>query len=122
MKSIIILLIIIGVLTIPFTALALSLNPLNTQFGGRITLVAPCICSPGTLMIKAGPPKGGTFIYVPFVSTLYKFRVLIPGVWSLGLASGRRTCYIPAPKPPYCSPGIPIGSGPIIRKIGTSLF
>jgi len=112
----------VALLLSPFDVFALSLNPVNSLVGGRKITTIPCLCSPGTLMITVGPPRGGTFIYVPGISRLYRFYSLWPPSWSLGLASGNRTCYQPTPTQCPCCPGIPVGNGPIIRMMGTSLF
>src|SRR3989344_5101636 len=121
MKLIIVALVTFGLLVTPVAVFALSFsNPIGGAFGGRITLVIPCTCSvpPTMLKITVGPPSGGSFIYIPGVSTLYRFYKLLPPSWVLGLSFGRRECLIGIP--PTCTP---VGAGgTIIRMTGTSLF
>jgi len=121
MKLIVILLITSGLLLTPVAAFALVFsNPLGGAFGGRITTVIPCTCSvpPTMLKITVGSPKGGSFIYIPGVSTLYKLYKLLPPSWVLGLSTGRRECLIGTP--PTCAPAG--AGGTIIRMTGTSLY
>lgn len=97
-------------------------NPLGSPFGGRITSVVPCTCSgiPPFIPIKItiGPPVGGSFIYIPFVSKLYSYYNLLPPSWTLGTSSGRRECLVGFP--PAC---VSVGfGGTIIKIVGTSLF
>lgn len=99
-------------LTIPHRAYA----QINNAFGGRILFTIPCTCSLSLLLV-IGPPKGGLFLYIPFVSTLHEYYTPRAGVWALGTARGRSQClqYVGV----TCTS---IGSGSIIRRIGTSLF
>ncbi|OGN08676.1 MAG: hypothetical protein A3J46_01710 [Candidatus Yanofskybacteria bacterium RIFCSPHIGHO2_02_FULL_41_11] len=108
-------------LTIPLSVFAVAFsNPFASPFGGRITLVVPCTCSipPTMLKITVGPPMGGSFLFIPKVSTLYKFYKLLPPSWTLGLSAGRRECLVGLP-PACTSAGF---GGTIIRMVGTSLF
>src|SRR3989344_2010374 len=92
-------------------------NPLGGAFGGRTTSVTYCTCS-FSLMLNVGPHKGGTFIYIPFVSTVYKYyQVFSSGSWVLGTSSGTSTCLVYSGN--SC---VSRGTGSIIRKIGTSLY
>lgn len=102
-------------LLLPTTATALSF-PLNFggAFGGKILSVIPCTCA-FSLLLRVGPPKGGSFLYVPGVSKLHQNFSLIPGRWILGTSFGRASCLTGFP--PFCAP---FGSGAIIRKIGTN--
>lgn len=121
MKLIVILLIISGLLVAPVAVLALTFpNPLGGSFGGRITSIVPCTCSvpPTMLKITVDPPVGGSFIFIPKVSTLYKFYKLLPPSWVLGTSVGRRECLVGVP--PTCAPAG--AGGTIIRMTGTSLF
>ncbi|OGN00838.1 MAG: hypothetical protein A2651_03075 [Candidatus Yanofskybacteria bacterium RIFCSPHIGHO2_01_FULL_42_12] len=70
------------------------------------------------LKITVGPPKGGSFLYIPGISTLYMFYNLLPPSWVLGLSIGRRECLVGIP-PACTSAGL---GGTIIRIIGTSIF
>jgi len=88
---------------------------LNTPFGGKIITSIPCTCSVGSWVTVAFP-RPGSFIYTPGLSQIYRnYQLFRPGPWALGIASGFGTCMVGAP--PYC---VSIGSGPIIRKVGTS--
>ncbi len=102
------------------TTAALFPNPLGSPFGGRITLILPCTCSipPTMLKITVGPPKGGSFLYIPSISTLYQRYKLLPPSWVLGTSVGRRECLVGIP-PACTSAGF---GGTIIRMVGTSLF
>ena len=120
MKVVAIIVILIT-LTIPLSVSAISFsNPLSSPFGGRITSIIPCTCSvpPTMLKITVGPPKGGSFLYIPGISTLYMFYNLLPPSWVLGLSIGRRECLVGIP--PACT-SVGLG-GTIIRIVGTSLF
>ena len=101
-------------LLLPISVNALSIPGFGGSFGGRILTVIPCTCSASLLLI-VGPPKGGSFIYRPGVSTLYRNYRLTPGNWALGNSSGRDVCLTGVP--PFC---VPAGNGPIIRRMGTS--
>ncbi len=95
--------------------MAVVSNPVGGAFGGRILSVIPCTCSAGLLLI-VGPPVGGTFIYQPGASTLYKNYAPIPGHWALGTSIGKGVpCMVGIP--PFCASA---GSGALILKLGTS--
>ncbi|OGN21671.1 MAG: hypothetical protein A2915_04575 [Candidatus Yanofskybacteria bacterium RIFCSPLOWO2_01_FULL_41_34] len=121
MRLLAILFIISWVLITPIAAVALTFsNPTGGIFGGRIILIIPCTCSvpPTMLKITVGPPKEGSFIYIPGISTLYKFYKLLPPSWVLGTSLGRRECLVGIP--PACFPAG--AGGTIIKMTGTSLF
>ena len=112
---------IILVAFVPSTSFAILIsNPLGSPFGGRITSIIPCTCSipPTMLKITVGPPLGGSFLYIPRVSTLHLYRNLLPPSWVLGNSVGRRECLTGFP--PVC---VSVGlGGTIIRIVGTSVF
>ncbi len=88
-------------------------------FGGRSLAVTPCTCN-GCLLIAVGPPRGGLFMYCPFLgSRLYMNGNLFPLAWQLGRA-------FPVPVAclnPVCSGACcPTGAGLLIDKVGTSVF
>jgi len=120
MRVTIILFTVLLLATVPLSVFAVVLNPLGTSFGGRVTSIIPCTCSipPTMLKITVGPPKGGSFLYIPGISTLYMFYNLLPPSWVLGLSIGRRECLVGIP-PACTSAGL---GGTIIRIIGTSIF
>lgn len=62
-------------------------------FGGRITIVIPCTCTPGTKQISVGPPKGGDFLVTPG-SQVYDYGNISPGTWVLGDYSPGGVCAI----------------------------
>lgn len=99
---------------------ALIADPLGSPFGGRITSIIPCTCSvpPTMLKITVGQPRGGSFLFIPGVSTLYRNYKLLPPSWVLGTSIGRRECLVGIP-PACTSAGF---GGTIIRMVGTSLF
>ena len=115
------IIVVLIILFTPLSVFAFSFsNPLGSPFGGRITSVIPCTCSvpPTMLKITVGPPKGGSFLYIPGISTLYQHYNLLPPSWVLGTSIGRRECLVGFP--PACTPaGF---GGTIIRMTGTSLF
>lgn len=113
---------IIASLFIP-TVVGVMAFDATTPFGGKILSTVFCICS-FDLMLVIGPPRGGSFIYKPGVSILYKlFNVWRPGPSVLGTASvATSECSVPNPGlvlgfGPKC---IPIGVGRVIKRIGTS--
>jgi len=111
----------ISLLIIPISVSAISFsNPFGSPFGGRITSIIPCTCSipPTMLKITVSSPRGGSFLYIPFVSRLYENYNLLPPSWVLGTSAGRRECLVGFP--PFCtSAGF---GGTIIKMMGTSLF
>lgn len=112
----IIILIFLGLLLSPFISHA-AIPGLGGSFGGRILGVQYCTCS-FNLLLYVGPPKGGSFIYSPGISTLYKYyQVFRGGPWALGTSTGRGVCLQYAGL--TC---VSTGTGSIIRKIGTSLY
>jgi hypothetical protein len=115
MRPAIIILLILGLL-IPAVGNA-AIPGLGGAFGGRILGVQYCTCS-FNLLLYIGPPRGGTFIYSPGISTLYQYyQVFRGGPWALGTSAGTGTCL------QYAVIGcVTTGFGSIIRKIGTSLY
>jgi len=106
------LIITLSVLEFPLIAQALSFG---VPFGGKIVTSIPCTCSVGS-WVTISFPRPGSFIYTPGLSQIYRnYNLFRPGPWAIGIASGFGTCLTGAP--PAC---VPIGSGPIIRKVGTS--
>jgi hypothetical protein len=87
-------------------------------FGGRVLATIPCTCSPGSALVTVGPPRGGLFMKVPVTRTYQYYKVLPPS-WVLGLASGYAACMQINPTGAGC---IPAGGGPIMLKVGTSLY
>ena len=84
--------------------------------GGQIQKVT--ICCNG-LEIKVGSPNGGTFLFVPKVSTLYPFyNIFTKGVWVLGTAYGKTVCLNVVATIP-CTKSTLVTGG-IINIIGTS--
>ena len=116
MKPFAIVLIILGLLLVPFMSHA-AIPGIGGAFGGRILAVQYCTCS-FNLLLYIGPPSGGSFIYQPGISTLYKYyRVFSGGPWALGTSVGTGTCL------QFAVFGcVSTGFGSIIRKIGTSLY
>lgn len=71
---------------------------ISQPFGGKI--LQRVDCENGT-WISVGPPRAGTFMFVPGVGTLYEYRSLTVGAWVLGLADGVPTaCRIEGPNIP----------------------
>lgn len=60
------------------------ISVVNKPFGGRIEKIQACIDPPG-LRLTIGPPVGGEYLLTP-ASRLFLFGVIIPRVWTLGLA------------------------------------
>ena len=108
------------VLLFPATSYAFVIPGFGGAFGGRTYSVTYCTCSlPFSILLSpVGPPRGGSFMYQPGISTLYMFySVFSAGPWVLGTSSGNAICKI------YSGNSCIVrGSGPIIRKIGTSLW
>ena len=73
-------LIVLGI-TFPFRSYA-AVNLFN--FGGYITYVYPCTCSPPILWILVIGPKPGAFVYIPGVSVSYMWYMLYPSVATKG--------------------------------------
>lgn len=62
------------------------------SFGGKVLTSIPCTCSaPGTMMVTIGPPKGGTYLYIPFTSRPFPFYYPSVGRWILGNVSAAPT-------------------------------
>ncbi len=85
-------------------------------FVGRVLVKIPCTCTPGTFLVTVGPPRGGVFIQTP-ATRLYKYFKVSSPSWVLGMSPGFMTCM--QGKPPAC---VPIGKGPIMLYLGTSMF
>ncbi|MEK9157839.1 MAG: hypothetical protein AAB638_01485 [Patescibacteria group bacterium] len=104
--------------------LAFSMFPIITNaasfglpFGGKILNTSYCTCSFNTLLTIGGP-IGGTYMYQPGTSTLYRnYHVWSSGPWTVGITSGYSTCMVYSGN--SC---VSRGGGPLIRKIGTSAF
>ena len=113
--------IVVGLLFTPFSASAQGFggfSGIGGPFGGRILEVRFCTCSLG-FVLKIGPPRGGDFLYQPGVSRLFAFfRILVPGMWTLGLAGP------PAPCLQYrgvaCITDAKTPAPPLILIVGTS--
>lgn len=85
-------------------------------FGGRILLTIPCPCmAPGTKLVVVGPPKPGSFMYMPKVSKKYKSGPIVISNHTVGLAI--KAAKIPCLSGAACAPA---GRGSLIRMIGTS--
>lgn len=78
-------------------------------FGGQIIAARP---GNNCLVIDVGPPRGGEYVFVYGLSQLFSFFSLRPGAWVLGLSGPPFVCFIGK---------IPIGAGPAIMIVGTSL-
>ena len=73
-----------------------AINPTNFQFnkpfGGKITKIQACQSPPG-LILHIGPPSGGQYFFDPASTILHQYKVVKPGVWTLGLAQPvAKTC------------------------------
>jgi len=92
---------LVGLIFIPLTPLpayAIEVtNPFgNHPFGGKILDKTSCNCPlPYGTLIDVGPPRGGSFLFVGGVtslfgigSKLYEYKALDEGNWVLGLAKG----------------------------------
>jgi len=67
-------------------------------FGGKMSVVAQCTCSVGHV-ISVGPPRPGTFHFVPGKSKLFQFNQISKnGVWVLGIYTGGSACLVVAGK------------------------
>jgi len=65
---------------------------LNKPFGGKITKIQACQSPPG-LILHIGPPSGGQYFFDPASTILHQYKVVKPGVWTLGLAQPvTKTC------------------------------
>lgn len=65
---------------------------INKPFGGKITKIQACQSPPG-LILHIGPPSGGQYFFDPAVTKLHQYKVVKPGVWTLGLAQPTaKTC------------------------------
>lgn len=79
-------------------------------FGGPIINSRP---GNGCVVIDVGPPRGGEFVFQKGVSILFAFfNIIRPGAFVLGLAGLPLVCFLGK---------IPIGAGPAIIIVGTSL-
>jgi hypothetical protein len=88
----------------------------GVPFGGRSMGVYFCNCSWNFLITVSGP-MGGEFMFQPGGSILYPYgQIYNPDVWLLGLAEGGSSCMEFAGK--TC---IPVGAGPVITMVGTSM-
>ena len=114
--TLLIVILLLGFLFAPFVSHA-AIPGVGGAFGGRILGVQYCTCS-FNLLLYIGPPRGGTFIYTPGISTLYKhYQVFKGGPWALGTSTGTGVCL------QFALIGcVSTGTGSIIRKIGTSLY
>ncbi len=83
-------------------------------FGGRITGIIQCTCTPGITQISVSPPKGGDFLLIPG-SQVYDYGNISPGTWVLGDYSPSGVCVIRISD--ECVPKPTTGT---IVKIGTS--
>jgi len=114
MKSLIVVLILLGLLTPFFSNAAIPF--LGGPFGGRILFVQYCTCS-FNLLIYIGPPRGGSFILGPGSIVYLFYQIYRSGPWVVGRSSGNASCM------QYSGNScIKTGSGSIIRKIGTSIW
>lgn len=85
-------------------------------FGGFVAGVVYCTCSPGAI-VNVGPPRGGSFLYVPGATQVFQFfQIPRPGVWLLGNYSpGVGACLVFVGK--GCAP---IPHQGLITIVGTS--
>src|SRR3989344_784747 len=82
----------------PSFAAAAIINPdilsglFKKPFGGKITKIQACQSPPG-LILHIGPPSGGQYFFDPASTILHQYKVVKPGVWTLGLAKPvAKTC------------------------------
>ena len=82
----------------PSFAAAAIINPdilsglFKKPFGGKITKIQACQSPPG-LILHIGPPSGGQYFFDPASTILHQYKVVKPGVWTLGLAQPvAKTC------------------------------
>ena len=68
---------LVVLLTMPMAASAANV------FGGKVGPFLPCF-NVATWNV-VGPPRGGTYIYIPKVTRTYPFGAPGPGRWTLGL-------------------------------------
>ena len=115
----IILIVIVALLSIGLVTSASHIP----AFGGFVLATIPCLCTANFLLFIS-PPRGGQFIYSPFLPPLpqafLNFNLPRPGLWALGLYIPGGVCIQGAP--PICPP-IPFGTpkGTILPIVGTSL-
>ena len=93
-------------------------TPVVKPFGGKIIKIRACASPPG-FMLTIGPPVGGEFFLNPATSKIYAYGVIMPQVWTLGVAN---------PIPMECSEGNPdsiggfsVGFGKILDSAATKL-
>src|SRR3989338_6615195 len=110
-----VIILVLTVLLFAFSANAALLpsNYLGGSFGRRIKSIVICTCS-FSLKITVGEPKGGTFIYFPFTSRLYRNYSPVTGRYVLGTSIGRAPCLQIAG-----SSCVIQGYGSVIMKMGT---
>lgn len=82
-------------------------------FGGRVIQYIPCA---NGIWFGVGPPKPGTFMFMPGISQLFRMFSLLPGVNVVGNATPGGACVCPFGN---CLRGA-IGAQGTVRLIGTS--
>lgn len=82
---------IIPALALIFSTFLFTVLPADAQsgtrpFGGKVTRVRPCPCSPCRQVLhQVGPPRGGKFMYDRCVTDVYAYyQMNRVGVWLLG--------------------------------------
>lgn len=97
-------------------------------YGGRALAIIPCTCTvfppPPCFLVTVGLPKPGMYMYCmsilvpPTLTTGIRLNENItPPAWQLGLSYGWAACM------EYTGDKcVPVGGGPIVTLVGTSLF
>ena len=102
---------------LPQARAQLQLLQLNTlPFGGFVFSVVFCTCSAGAI-VNVGPPRGGSFLYVPGATQVFQFfQIPRPNVWLLGNYSpGVGACLV------FVGKGcVPLPHQGLISIVGTS--